>query len=42
MVDAFHDVARMADEHGVSFRVAAFMLAIKRVVDAIMLRGVYA
>jgi glutamate dehydrogenase (NAD(P)+) len=42
MVDAFHDVATMADEHKVSFRVAAFMLAIKRVVDAIMLRGVYA
>jgi glutamate dehydrogenase (NAD(P)+) len=42
MVDAFHDVARMADEHQVSFRVAAFMLAIKRVVDVIQLRGVYA
>jgi glutamate dehydrogenase (NAD(P)+) len=42
MVAAFHDVARMADEHKVSFRVAAFMLAIKRVVDAIQLRGVYA
>jgi glutamate dehydrogenase (NAD(P)+) len=42
MVDAFHDVARMADEHRVSFRIAAFMLAIKRVVDAIQLRGVYA
>jgi len=42
MVDAFHDVASMADEHKVSFRVAAFMLAIKRVVDAIQLRGVYA
>ena len=42
MVDAFNDVASMADEHKVSFRVAAFMLAIKRVVDAIMLRGVYA
>jgi glutamate dehydrogenase (NAD(P)+) len=42
MVNAFHDVARMADEHKVSFRVAAFMLAIKRVVDAIQLRGVYA
>ncbi len=42
MVDAFHDVANMADEHKVSFRVAAFMLAIKRVVDVIMLRGVYA
>jgi len=42
MVDAFHNVASMADEHKVSFRVAAFMLAIKRVVDAIQLRGVYA
>jgi glutamate dehydrogenase (NAD(P)+) len=42
MVQAFHDVATMADEHKVSFRVAAFMLAIKRVVDAIQLRGVYA
>ncbi|HEU4724888.1 MAG TPA: Glu/Leu/Phe/Val dehydrogenase [Candidatus Eisenbacteria bacterium] len=42
MVDAFHDVSRMADEHKVSMRVAAFMLAIKRVVDAIQLRGVYA
>jgi len=42
MVDAFNDVARMADEHKVSLRVAAFMLAIKRVVDVIMLRGVYA
>ena len=42
MVDSFHDVARMADEHKVSFRVAVFMLAIKRVVDAMTLRGVYA
>jgi glutamate dehydrogenase (NAD(P)+) len=42
MVGAFHDVVRMADEHHVSFRVAAFMLAIKRVVDVMMLRGVYA
>jgi glutamate dehydrogenase (NAD(P)+) len=42
MVNAFHDVAKMADENKVSLRVAAFMLAIKRVVDAITLRGVYA
>jgi glutamate dehydrogenase (NAD(P)+) len=42
MVAAFNDVARMAEEHKVSLRVAAFMLAIKRVVDAIQLRGVYA
>ena len=42
MVNAFQDVARMVDQHQVSFRVAAFMLAIKRVVDVIQLRGVYA
>ena len=42
MVTAFNDVARMSEEHKVSLRVAAFMLAIKRVVDAIQLRGVYA
>ncbi|HXF58505.1 MAG TPA: Glu/Leu/Phe/Val dehydrogenase [Candidatus Saccharimonadales bacterium] len=42
MVTAFNDVARMAEEHKVSLRVAAFMLAIKRVVDAIALRGVFA
>jgi glutamate dehydrogenase (NAD(P)+) len=42
MVNAFNDVAFMADEHKVSFRVAAFMLAIKRVVDVIQVRGVYA
>jgi glutamate dehydrogenase (NAD(P)+) len=42
MVNAFRDVAQMAEEHKVSLRVAAFMLAIKRVVDAITLRGVYA
>jgi glutamate dehydrogenase (NAD(P)+) len=42
MVTAFNDVARMAEENKVSLRVAAFMLAIKRVVDAITLRGVYA
>jgi glutamate dehydrogenase (NAD(P)+) len=42
MAQAFDDVADMAAEHKVSLRVAAFMLAIKRVVDAIELRGVYA
>jgi glutamate dehydrogenase/leucine dehydrogenase len=29
-------------EHGVNMRVAAFMVAIERVVKVIMLRGVYA
>jgi glutamate dehydrogenase (NAD(P)+) len=42
MVQAFNDVVSMAEEHKVSLLVAAFMLAIKRVVDAIQLRGVYA
>ncbi len=42
MVNAIQDVAKMADENNVSLRVAAFMLAIKRVVDCITLRGVYA
>jgi glutamate dehydrogenase (NAD(P)+) len=42
MVNAFRDVSSVADEHKVSLRVAAFMLAIKRVVDAIQMRGVYA
>jgi glutamate dehydrogenase (NAD(P)+) len=42
MVTSFQDVMKMAELHKVSLRVAAFMLAIKRVVDAIQLRGVYA
>jgi glutamate dehydrogenase (NAD(P)+) len=42
MVKAFHDVLRISLEYGVNMRVAAFMLAIKRVVDVIQLRGVYA
>ena len=42
MVQAFHDVLAKALEHRVSMRVAAFMVAIERVVKVIMLRGVYA
>ncbi|HYM82260.1 MAG TPA: Glu/Leu/Phe/Val dehydrogenase [Candidatus Limnocylindria bacterium] len=42
MVDATRDVLKTAVEHGVSLRVAAFMVAIGRVVKVIMLRGVYA
>jgi glutamate dehydrogenase (NAD(P)+) len=42
MVKAFQEVLRMAKTHRVNLRVAAFMLAIKRVVDVIHLRGVYA
>jgi glutamate dehydrogenase (NAD(P)+) len=42
MVAAFKDVLAEAMEHGVNMRVAAFMVAIERVVKVIMLRGVYA
>ena len=42
MVAAFKDVLTKAMEHGVNMRVAAFMVAIERVVKVIMLRGVYA
>jgi glutamate dehydrogenase/leucine dehydrogenase len=42
MVRAFTDVLVKAREHRVSMRVAAFMVAIERVVKVIMLRGVYA
>ena len=41
MVRAFNDVLRMAEEHNTSMRIAAFMLAIKRVLDVTLLRGVY-
>ena len=42
MVAAFRGVLAKAVEHGVNMRVAAFMVAIERVVKVIMLRGVYA
>jgi len=42
MVEAFEAVLAKAKEHGVDMRVAAFMVAIERVVKVIMLRGVYA
>jgi len=42
MVMAFRDVLAKSMEHGVNMRVAAFMVAIERVVKVIMLRGVYA
>ena len=42
MVAAFQGVLAKAMEHGVNMRVAAFMVAIERVVKVIMLRGVYA
>ncbi len=42
MVEAFRGVLTKAVEHKVNMRVAAFMVAIERVVKVIMLRGVYA
>ncbi len=42
MVHAFRDVLKKSVEHRVNMRVAAFMVAIERVVKVIMLRGVYA
>ena len=42
MVPAFQDVLAKSLEHKVSLRVAAFMVAIERVVKVIMLRGLYA
>ncbi len=42
MVKAFHDVLEVSVESKVSMRVAAFMLAIRRVIEVVKLRGVYA
>jgi glutamate dehydrogenase (NAD(P)+) len=42
MVQAFRDVLAKSLEHKVNMRVAAFMVAIERVVKVITLRGVYA
>ncbi len=39
---SFADVLKIALEHKVNMRIAAFMLSIKRVWDAMVLRGVYA
>ncbi len=41
MQRSFRDVKKMADEYNVTMRVAANMLAIKRVADATMIRGIY-
>jgi glutamate dehydrogenase (NAD(P)+) len=39
---AFHGVLEISLEHNVSPRIAAFMVAIQRVVDVLKLRGIYA
>jgi glutamate dehydrogenase (NAD(P)+) len=41
MVRAFEDVYRMALEHDVDMRMAAYMLAVHRVADATLTRGIY-
>ena len=42
MVGAFNDVVKMAEGFEVSYRIAAYMLAIERVSQMARLRGVYA
>jgi glutamate dehydrogenase (NAD(P)+) len=42
MVESFDAVVACADKHGVNNRIAAYMLALDRVVAAIKLRGIYA
>ena len=42
MVQAFRDVLATSVKHGVSMRVAAFMVAIERVIHVTLLRGLYA
>ena len=41
MIEAYHRVEAMAQEQKVSMRTAALMLAVKRVSDAMRLRGLY-
>jgi glutamate dehydrogenase len=38
ITNAFNDVLSMARQHNVNMRVAAYMLAVKRVADAILAR----
>jgi glutamate dehydrogenase (NAD(P)+) len=42
MVESFDSVVEYAKNHNVNNRIAAYMLALDRVVDAIKLRGIYA
>jgi glutamate dehydrogenase (NAD(P)+) len=41
MMQAFDQVAAMADERRVSLRLAAYLLAVRRVADAVLIRGIY-
>lgn len=42
MVQAFNDISQMAHAHDVSYRIAAYMVAIDRVAKDLQLRGLYA
>ena len=42
MVEAFNAVVSYSEKHNVNNRIAAYMLAMDRVVFAIRLRGIYA
>jgi glutamate dehydrogenase (NAD(P)+) len=42
MVAAFNDVLEVSLQHNVSLRIAAYMLAISRVLEVVQLRGIYA
>jgi len=39
MIKAFNDIYKMVNEKKVTYRQAAFILAVKRIIDAMMLRG---
>lgn len=41
MVGSFREVYRLKEQHGVSMRTAAYMLALDRVSRAMQLRGLY-
>jgi glutamate dehydrogenase (NAD(P)+) len=41
MVRAYEDVARIASEHDVGMRTAAYMIAVQRVAEATLTRGIY-
>jgi glutamate dehydrogenase/leucine dehydrogenase len=41
MVRAFEDVHRTSIEHDVDMRLAAYMLAVSRVAEATLTRGIY-
>jgi len=42
MVQSFNDISQMAHAHDVSYRIAAYMVAIDRVAKDLQLRGLYA